>query len=294
MTAKLPITLLRGFGQIMLQENAATGLLFLAGITWASPLMGLAALLAVCCGTLTAHLLRFGKENTEQGLYGFSAALVGVALVLFRGHGPFVWLAVIAGSALAAALQHVFIKRKIPVFTLPFVLVTWLLLLLLPVPVEAVSTPLPTVPGGPLIAALVRGFGQVIFQSDLLAGLLFLVAVAVNSRIAALFGIAGALLAAVIALGSAAPETTVEMGLWSYNAVLCAIAFAGTKPRNLVLSLISVLLAVLIGLAWREEFLPQFTFPFVAAACISLLLEYVLHKVIKWGGRASGGGRPAL
>ncbi|MEO7080304.1 MAG: urea transporter, partial [Flavobacteriales bacterium] len=262
--------------------------------TWASPLMGLADLLAVCGGTLTAYLLRFGKEATEQGLYGFSAALVGVALVLFRGHGPFVWMAVIAGSALAAALQHVFIKRKIPVFTLPFVLVTWVLLLLLPVPAEAASNPLPTVPGGLFVAAMVRGFGQVIFQSDLIAGLLFLVAVAVHSRIAALFGIAGAVLAALIAFGSAVPETTVEMGLWSYNAVLCAIAFAGTKLRNLVLFLISVPLAVLIGLAWRDEFLPQLTFPFVAAACISLLLEYVVNKLIKGKDLSSGGGRPAL
>lgn len=294
MATKLPITLLRGLGQIMLQENAATGALFLAGITWASPVMGLAALLAVCCGTLTAQLLRFGKEATEQGLYGFSAALVGVALVLFRGHGPEVWVAVVVGSALAAALQHVFIKRKIPVFTLPFVLVTWLLLLVLPVQAEAAPTPLPTIPGGPLIAAMVRGFGQVIFQSDLFAGLLFLVAVPVHSRIAAFFGIAGALLAALLASALSAPVTEVEMGLWSYNAVLCAIAFAGTKPRNLVLFLFSVPLAVLIGLAWNSAAFPQLTFPFVAATCISLLLEYVANKVIKRGGRANDEGWPAV
>ncbi len=294
MTGKLPIALLRGFGQIMLQESAATGLLFLAGATWASPIMGLAALLAVCCGTLTAHLLHFGKEATEQGLYGFSAALVGVALVLFRGHGPLVWVAVIAGSALAAALQHVFIKRKIPVFTLPFVLVTWVLLPLLPVPAEAASTPLPAVFGGVLPAAVVRGFGQVIFQSDMISGLLFLVAVAVHSRIAALFGMAGALLAALIALGSAAPETGVEAGLWSYNAVLCAIAFAGTKPRNAVLFLISVPLAVLIGLAWHGEVHPRLTFPFVAATCTALLLEYLVQKAFKRENRTSDRGRPAV
>ncbi len=293
MSATLPIILLRGFGQIMLQENAATGLLFLAGITWASPLMGLAALLAVCSGTLTAYLLKFDKEATERGLYGFSAALVGVALVLFRGHDPMVWVAVIAGSALAAVLQHAFLKRKMPVFTLPFVLVTWLLLFLLPVPAEAASTSLPTVPYGLWVAAMVRGFGQVIFQSDLIAGLFFLIAVALHSRIAALFGIAGALLAALIAMGSAAPEADVEMGLWSYNAVLCAIAFAGTKPRNFVLFLIAVPLAVFIGLAWRGEFLPQLTFPFVAATCISLLLEHGVLKVIKPEGGAGKRRPPA-
>lgn len=294
MFTKFPTTLLRGLGQIMLQENAATGLLFLVGITWASPIMGMAVLLAVCSGTLTAHLFRFGKEATEQGLYGFSAALVGVALVLFRGHDPWVWLAVIAGSALAAVLQHIFIKRKIPVFTLPFVLVTWLLLLLLPVPTEVAPTPLPMVPGGVLTAATVRGFGQVIFQTDLIAGLLFLIAVAVHSRTAALFGMAGGLLAALIAWGCAIPEAEVEMGLWSYNAVLCAIAFAGTKPRNAVLFLISVPLAVLIGLAWPSELLPQLTFPFVAATCITLLLENGANNVIERQHRANDQGRPAV
>ena len=125
---KILLLPLRGLGQIMLQENAATGLLFLIGIAWASPVMALAAWLAVCCGTATAILLKYDRAEIEQGLYGFSAALVGVALVLFRGIGPLVWLAIVAGSVGAAIVQRFFIARKIPVFTLPFVLVTWVLL----------------------------------------------------------------------------------------------------------------------------------------------------------------------
>jgi len=55
---------LRGVGQIMLQENAITGLLFLMGIFYGSVFMGLAALLATTCGSITAKLLRYDKLNS--------------------------------------------------------------------------------------------------------------------------------------------------------------------------------------------------------------------------------------
>lgn len=274
----LPLIILRGLGQIMLQGNAATGLLFLAGISIGSPSMGLAALLAVCCGTGTALLLRFDKAEVAQGLYGFSAALVGVALVLFRGTAPVLWAAVAAGGALAALLQALFIRRKVPVFTLPFVLVTWLLLFLLPVPPEAASLPSPIMPGGTLAAAVVHGFGQVIFQSNTASGLLFIVAVAAHSRISALYGMAAAVFAGLLALGLGRPEGDVELGLWSFNAVLCGIAVAGRKPRNILLFLSTVPVAVLLGMAMEKLPLPQLTFPFVAATCSMLLFEQLVFK----------------
>ena len=273
---KILLLPLRGLGQIMLQENAATGLLFLIGIAWASPVMALAAWLAVCCGTATAILLKYDRAEIEQGLYGFSAALVGVALVLFRGIGPLVWLAIVAGSVGAAIVQRFFIARKIPVFTLPFVLVTWVLLCVLPVPTGlADAAPMAAGPVHFGTAAVARGFGQVIFQDNLFSGILFMVAVAMHSRIAVVFGVFGALLGALLAMWIGAPADNVMLGLYGYNAVLCAIAFAGTKARNYLLFLLSVPLAVLIGHAMMELPFPQLTFPFVVASCFGLLLEKV-------------------
>lgn len=267
---------LRGLGQIMLQENAATGLLFLIGVAWASPVMALAAWLAACCGTATAILLRYDRAEIEQGLYGFSAALVGVALVLFRGTGPVVWLAIVAGCVGAAFVQQFFIARKIPVFTLPFVLVTWVLLCVLPVPTGLAGTaPMAADPVHFRTAAVARGFGQVIFQDNLFSGILFMVAVALHSRIAVVFGMLGALLGALLAVWIGAPADNVMLGLYGYNAVLCAIAFAGTKTRNYLLFLLSVPLAVLIGHAMMDLPFPQLTFPFVVASCFGLLLEKV-------------------
>lgn len=270
--------MLRGLGQIMLQGNVATGLLFLAGITWGSPAMGLAALLAVCCGTGTALLLRYNKAEVEQGLYGFSAALVGVALVLFRGTGPEVWCAIGVGSALAAVLQHFFIRRKIPAFTLPFVVITWVALTLLPAPATAAATGEPALLGGVWPAAVVRGFGQVIFQAGPVPGLLFILGVAVHSRRAAAFGLASALLAALLAMALERPEASVAMGLWSFNAVLCGIALSGTGRRNILLVLVAVTLAVGIGMGMEPGPLPQLTFPFVAATFMVLMGERLFGR----------------
>jgi urea transporter len=129
-TASFISTILKGVGQIMLQDNIITGLLFLIGIFYGSYIMGLAALLATICGTATAYLFKYSKAEIEQGLYGFSAALVGVAVMLFLKPVFWAWLLVVLGSVVAAMLQHFAIKRKFPAYTFPFVFVTWVILLI--------------------------------------------------------------------------------------------------------------------------------------------------------------------
>lgn len=98
--------LLKGIGQIMLQENSLTGFLFLIGIFYGSWTMGVAALLATICGTATAILLKYDQTEINKGLYGFSAALVGVATLLFLKPLFISWIILIIGSALATVIQH--------------------------------------------------------------------------------------------------------------------------------------------------------------------------------------------
>ena len=82
---------LRGFGQIMLQENRWTGLLFLIGLLISHWTFGLAALLACLSGTLIAKLLKLDYSNIQAGLYGFSASLVGIALVFLFESNIFIF-----------------------------------------------------------------------------------------------------------------------------------------------------------------------------------------------------------
>lgn len=274
-------TILKGLGQIMLQENAATGLLFLTGLYYGSITMGSAAILSVCCATIAAQLLKYDKTEIEKGLYGFSAALVGVALILFFGSSFIVWLFIIIGSIVAAIVQHFFIVKRIPVFTLPFVLVTWIIMLLfqyfLPgAPPMHLSTGIPI---GRDFAFALRGFGEVIFQGSVFAGVAFFIGVFINSPLSALYGIAGALVAALLSYWLSAPIAAVEMGLFSYNAVLCAIVFAGDKSKDGFWVMLSVSLSVIISLMMFKYTLIQLTFPFVAATCITLAFRNAANKI---------------
>jgi urea transporter len=276
---------LKGVGQIMLQENAWTGLLFLAGIFFDSFIIGFAAVLAVVTGTLTAMLLKYPKENINAGLYGFSATLVGVAMVTFFNPTPVVWVAIVVGSALATILQHLFISKKIPGFTFPFILITWILYF--------VFTHVYKV-GSPAAAAVVsdhdlddlilssRGFGEVIFQASIIAGILFFVGVFVSSPLAALYGLAGALISSVVAFYLKEPLTDISQGMFSFNAVLCAITFAGTKQRDGLFVLASVLVAIAIEvLMIKLSFTPYLTFPFVGACWVVLAVKKILPASIK-------------
>lgn len=274
--------LLRGFGQIMLQENALTGLLFLTGIFYGSVTMGLAAIVSVCSGTLAAKTLGYNDSETEKGLYGFSASLVGVALILFFEPVFIVWAFIIIGSVAAAMLQHFFMVKKIPVFTLPFVLVTWAILFLFHYvyPVEPSKALSIIITGMNDFSFAWRGYGQVIFQGSIFAGIAFFIGVFIHSPIAALYGMAGGVCAGVVSAWFSAPADAIAMGLFSYNAVLCAIVFAGNKWDDFIWVLVSVALSVIISLLMFTHNLTQLTFPFVAASCISLVLKSIVTKML--------------
>lgn len=274
-TISLANIILKGLGQIMLQENSVTGFLFLVGIFYGALTMGIAALLATICGTATAFLLKYDKAEINKGLYGFSAALVGVAIMLFLKPVFISWIILVIGSALATVIQHFFMKRKIPVFTLPFVLITWLILfftnhyctgLLSEVSITtALSINYFTVG--------FNGYGQVIFQDNLISGVLFFIAVFISSSISALYGFIGAVLSAIIAFSISAPVADISIGLFSFNAVLCAIVFAGNQIKDSIWAFISIQLSLVISLLMFKFNFTQLTFPFVLASCITLFVK---------------------
>ncbi len=275
-TALTPITpFLKGVGQIMLQDNPWTGLLFLVGIFCGSWVMGVAAIVSVVTGTLTAKLLRYEEGEINSGLYGFSAALVGVALTCLFQPTVIIWLAVILGSAVATIVQHVFIVRKVPAFTFPFILVTWLFLAIVHYsPALALTQPVIIDQSfNNSLGVLTRGYGQVIFQGSIWAGIIFFIGVMINSPIAAVYGLIGAAISGLLAYGLNEPMGDIYIGLLSYNAVLCAIALAGKRAMDAVLALIATVLSVFIMIQMRRMSLPVLTFPFVLGTWITLALK---------------------
>jgi urea transporter len=179
---------------------------------------------------------------------------------------------------LATILQHFFIRKKFPGFTFPFILVTWCSLYIFH-HVYAVG-PSPelgvVVPDKDDFATSAHGFGEVIFQGSELAGVIFFLAVFISSPVAALYGIVAALLGAYISLQFSEPSADIHMGLFSFNAVLCAITFAGNRIRDGIFVLCSVVLSVLIDVYMLKMGCSVLTFPFVAASWIVLAIKRCL------------------
>jgi urea transporter len=119
--------ILKGLGQIMLQENSITGLLFLIGIFYGSIAMGFAALLATVCGTVVAYLLKYDHAEINQGLYGFNAVLCAI---VFAGPKVKDGMWVLISLILALVISLLMLKIGIAKLTFPFVLATWLTLFL--------------------------------------------------------------------------------------------------------------------------------------------------------------------
>lgn len=283
---KIPFidNILKGIGQIMLQENRWTGLLFLIGIFMGSWEGGIAVLLSTSAGTFTAMKLNYDKSEINAGLYGFSAALVGVALSFIFQTTIVIWFLIILGGVLATIIQHFFIVKKIPVFTFPFILVIWISVFMLHhftqiPPSEMISAEAEKLDYDELIAPI-NGFGEVIFQGGILSGVIFFLAVFISSPAAALYGFAGSVLGAYLSHINGEPVDQVHMGLFGFNAVLSAIVFSGFKKINGLWVLLSVLITVgiddfLIDHNLLTEVGGVLTFPFVAGTWITLLIQKI-------------------
>jgi urea transporter len=268
---------LRGIGQIVFQGHAGTGLCFLIGIGITSPILLVGAWLGAAIGTLTARLLRYDNQELEQGLFGFNAALVGIAIPFYLSPGAWLtWLLLVAGTAASTVLTQL-LRRHVPwpTYTTGFIVTTWCLLALahgldgtaidhMPEPPEPVRAP------QGVVAALLAGEAEIMFGSSSWTGLAFFVGIALNNRKHALLTILGTAVGTALAYYHNDPQDTIRLGIYGYNAALAAIGIYLWRS-----SLLLPILAAAVSVPFTEFFpklagLPPLTAPFVAA-CWSLL-----------------------
>ncbi|MDQ0477979.1 urea transporter [Chryseobacterium sp. MDT2-18] len=278
---------LKGVGQIMLQENSWTGVLFLIGIFLGSWQCGLAAVVAGASGTLTAKFLKYDQKEINAGMYGFSASLVGVALAFLFQATVLIWVLIIVGSVLAAIFQNFFIARKLRAFSFPFIVISWVFVYSLQHYTQIPPSDLMSVKFEDSkfidVFTAIQGFGEVIFQGSPLSGFLFFLGVFIGSPVAALYGLAGSLLSAYISQLNGEALEHVHMGLFGFNAVLSAIFFSGHKKIDGLWVLIAVVITavlndLIVDYKILDAFGGVFTFPFVATTWLTLLLKKVVLK----------------
>lgn len=262
-------TLLLGFSQVFLLQSALSGALILAGLFCNSWQLALLALLGCLVSRAVASLWRDTEQEIADGLYGFNGTLVGIAIGVYWEISWLSILLLVIGAALSTWLARAFRRHaQLPGLTAPFIIAVWALLLvslLAPQGVGLLDSAAQLEEGQPLWrrlgVALGDSVGQVMFQANVLTGLLFFLAIAWESRRKALYALLGALIPMLVI--PFVPEAVWREGLLGYNAVLCAIYWAGTGERRLLYALLSVVLSVLLELLALYAGLIPLTAPFV-------------------------------
>ncbi|MFC4605237.1 urea transporter [Rhodococcus kronopolitis] len=325
--ARFVDTVLKGAGQVMFQGNPLTGLLFLVGICWGAVAadtasVAVGAVVGLVVATVTALLLNPDPESLRSGLYGFNGILVGAALPTFLAGGAALWVYLVLGAATSTvvfmAVANVFQTWQVPALTFPFNLVNWLLLLAAFQFLRLETSPLAAgqfpqnigaaaahadLTAGYLWHTLFRNVSQIFLIDNTVTGVIFVLALLVASRWAALFALTGSAVATATVLALGANSVDVGNGLYGLSAVLTAIAlgsvFYDPSWRVLVYTVFGVLVTVMIHGALVSAFapisLPAGTGPFVFATWLFLLPKKqfapVQHGTLAGGSaesRASG------
>ena len=293
---------LRGIGQVMFQDNPLSGLLFLLAIAWGSfaagmPQVAVGGVLALVAGTLTAQWLRVEPAALGAGLYGYNAFLVGLCLGTFLAVTPMWWLCVALGGAVSVpvtlAVANVFKSWEVAALTAPFVLTAWLFLLATyafaaldgsGLPMAAVVTPIDPSAANPLavgdfVVGIFKSITQVFLKASLVAAVLLIAGLAVNSVAAAVFAVAGAVVAVVTAHALGAESDLITGGLMGFSPVLTAVALGAVfyKPgaRAAVYALVATVFTVIaqgaLNVVVAPFGIPTLTAPFVLATWFFLL-----------------------
>ena len=299
--------LLRGAGQVMFQNNAWTGLFFIAGIFWGAyqahtPEVAWGALLGLMISTTTGYILNLPDDDGRQGLWGFNGILVGCAFPTFLGNTIWMWLSLALCAALTVwvreSLNNIMKKWKVNSFTFPFVISTWLFLLASRAMhgLDSLHMSTPMLPnhlatGGVLYVDeslwyCLKGISQVFLIDSWVTGLLFLIGLFISSRWAALWAVIGSALAIVVASLLSASGSDIANGLYSFSAVLTAIALATVfyRPtwRSALWAILGIIITVVSQAAMNVMFDPfglsTLTAPFCIATWMFLLPMFKLDE----------------
>jgi urea transporter len=123
---------LNSYTQVFFSKNKVMAVLLIA-VTFLDPVSGISGLLAVLVSNLLAWWLGFNHQYINEGSYGFNSLLVGLGLsVYYEPSLPFFVLLAIASLItflLTVSVSGVLSKYGLPYLSIPFLLALWSVLL---------------------------------------------------------------------------------------------------------------------------------------------------------------------
>jgi urea transporter len=271
-------------------------------------------LFAVLVTNTIAYWFGFDKFKIQQGYYGFNSLLVGLGLGIYFHPGLLLILIVLLAGVLtlffSVTMEGVIGKYALPYLSIPFIFSLWALTLAsrefmeLGLNERGIYTlnDLYIIGGGPLvkvyewwnnipISSFIRSYflslGAILFQFNVLTGILICIGLLAYSRIAFTLSIVGYATAYLFYMLIGAKFSEVHYSYIGFNYILSAIALGGffiVPNRSSYLWVILVVpLVAIVTLSLSSilaiYYLPVFSLPFNMVALVFLyVLKFRIHN----------------
>lgn len=297
------LSILNSYSMLFFSKNGWLAVLIL-GITFFNPHSGMAGTTSTAIASMFAYAMGFGKLQVKSGLYTYSALLLGLGMGTFYDYSSAFWILLVFASLISVLLSAAFIaklsKNSLPALSLGFILSFWLVLLASK-EFSAIGLTARNIywlnemyaTGGnkliyyfqlienwklpDYIAGFFRSMSAIIFQNNLLAGVLLSVGLLMHSRIGFLLMIVGYGVAMMFNhFMGGFPLGGVNYYNMGTNFMLVAVAIGGFYIIPSIFSFLwaclivplSYILVVALGKITYMWGLPVFSLPF----CIAVLL----------------------
>jgi urea transporter len=121
--------ILNSYSQIFFSDNNVFALILIL-VSFADIYAGIAGLMSVIVTNLTGTLFGFDKRVINKGLYGFNSLLVGLCLGIYFAPGILLTIIILLAAVLtlfiAVSLQGVVGKYGLPYLSIPFLISAWI------------------------------------------------------------------------------------------------------------------------------------------------------------------------
>lgn len=273
--------ILNSYSQVFFGRNK-TFAVFLLIVTFFDPVMGISGLFSVVLSNLFARILGYNPEAIRSGDYGFNSLLVGLGLGFYYAPTLEFFILLAVGALLSflftVLVSGILFKYNLPFLSIPFLLALWALMLAsrnyssLEISERGVYTlnelyvtgngflvqvyqylkqhPLPEI-----IRIYFNSLGAILFQYNILSGILVAIGLLIYSRIAFLLSFISFATAYYFYQLLGADINSLSYYYIGFNFILSGIALGGyfVVPSRISILWTIVLVPVLIIIASSLE-----------------------------------------
>jgi urea transporter/murein DD-endopeptidase MepM/ murein hydrolase activator NlpD len=266
-------------------------------VTFFKPFAGLAGLVAVIIAIAFSYFTGISRTENQKGIYSFNGLMMGIGMGTFFNPGAAFWLLLLIMVLLtvifSAVLWNLFSKKGLPFLALPFILCFWLVILvsrefaamdltarniywlnemytLGDRPMVSFVLFFENLPLHPFILTFFKSLSALLFQDNVLAGIIIFIGLVLHSRIGATLAIIGFITALLFNGIVHAYDTGISSYLMGANFIMIAVAigsfFVIPSIHSYIWAVVCVLITFIVSLALIKITavfqLPVYTLPF--------------------------------